>query len=982
MRRFTVIAWLILLLPFCAAAQQVVTVAGMAGISGTGDGAGSAARFNEPHALTTDRNGNIYIADRMNHKIRKVTPAGVVSTFAGSGTPGSSDGAGTAASFNEPWGIACDTAGNLYVSDTRSYKIRKIDPAGNVTTIAGTGVFGTTNGPANTSRFGFPAGIAVTRDGQTIYVADYNTHVIRRISGGLVSTVAGTVFITGSADGQGTLATFNHPYGLSMMTNGNLAIADEWNCNIRMMTPSGLVSTLAGIGSAGSSDGPALTASFNFPAGITADTVGNLFIADVLNSTIRQFNTVSSQVITYAGTAGLTGSADGNGTAARFNGPTGITYNPALRNLYVGDNTNHLVRKITQVSSTALTLTVGGTGSVCVGTPAVFNIAPAGLSNYTLIENGVVIGTSATNTITLNNLTAGTRTFTALAWDATGAMATSGTMTITVYPAFSPAVSSPGGYTLCSGQSLVLNAQPGANYVWSTGDTTASLTVTAGGGYFVSVTNSNGCRGTSATLNITALTAPAATITAANDTICPGNTTTLNASSGNSWLWSNGATVQTINVSGGTYTVTVTGANGCTGISIPQFITAYAVTAPVISPSGAVVLIQGDSVFLQSSGTGINVWSTGDTASGIWVNTTGNYSVELTDGNGCTSSSAVVSVTSVTTSGMVTATGPVSFCDGDSVIFASAFTTGNQWYYEGVPVTGATDAIFTASDSGWYYLSVLINGNWFNSDSTLVRVYPNPDVPMANDTSTCEGNPVTLAAIPEPGLTYRWYNDFTGGVLLATATSYTTPPITSPATFYVESSNGFGCSSPARLDVDVAVYPLPVSSFNYTVNPQNGGFTTTFICNSPGIAGQLWIFGDTTIAGNVSSLTQAEYIYPAEGDYPVILITYNILGCSDTLYETIKVRLQRDLFIPTTFTPNGDGKNDIFRVRGDITRMEEMRIFDQWGTLIYSTNSANPQWDGTVNGATVQNGTYLYRIRITDKMNFTKELTGPVTVIK
>jgi gliding motility-associated-like protein len=129
-------------------------------------------------------------------------------------------------------------------------------------------------------------------------------------------------------------------------------------------------------------------------------------------------------------------------------------------------------------------------------------------------------------------------------------------------------------------------------------------------------------------------------------------------------------------------------------------------------------------------------------------------------------------------------------------------------------------------------------------------------------------------------------------------------------------------------------------------------------------------------------MTQAEYTYPSEGDYTVVLITYNILGCSDTLYKTLNIGVERDVFVPTTFTPNGDGKNDVFRVRGDMITTEEMRIFDQWGTLIYSTNSSSPQWDGTVNGTTVQNGTYLYRIRITDKSNNVKDLTGPVTVIK
>lgn len=982
MRIFTVLRCLLLALPILSSAQQVMTVAGLAGVSGTGDGTGSVARFHEPHALTADRSGNIYVADRLNHKIRKISANGTVSTFAGSGIAGSTDGQGLAASFNEPWGIASDSAGNLYVSDTKSYKIRKITPNGNVTTIAGTGVFGTTNGPVNTARFGFPAGIAVTKDGQTIYVADYNTHVIRRISGGQVSTLAGTVFVSGSANGSGSLATFDHPYGLTLMANGNLIIADEWNCKIRMMTPAGIVTTLAGAGTPGSIDGPALTALFNYPSGVAADTVGNIFITDVLNSTIRKLNTVNGQVSTYAGTSGAVGSTDGTGSAARFNGPTGVTYNPSWRNLYVADNNNHLVRKITAVSTTVISLTVAGAGNVCAGNPASFTITPAGLSGYTLLENGITVAGSATGTITVNNLTAGPHTFTAIAYDATGAMASSNTINVTVYPPFAPTINSSGGTAICNGQSLVLSTQTGNNYLWSNGATSSSITVTTAGSYSVTVTNSNGCTGSSTALNITVQSSPAANINAASDTICPGKTTTLTASAGNSWLWSNGATTQSITTGAGSYTVTVTGTGGCSGVSTPQVIANYAVNTPVITPSGTISIIQGDSVQLQAGGGSNYAWNTGATTSAIWVKNSGSYSVLLTTANGCTASSAPVAVTIINSANMVTAVGPTSFCDGGSVTLTSAFPGGNQWYFEGTPVTGATGTTFTATDSGWYYLSVFINGNWLNSDSTLVRVYPNPDVPMSNDTSACKGQSVKLSVVPEPGHTYRWYDEFSGGTFMGSGISYTTAPLAGSTTYYVEGINSFGCVSPARLDVSIVVYAVPVPAFNYTVSAQSGGYITSFTCTSPGVTGVLWIFGDSTIAGNISTMTQAEYTYPSEGDYTVVLITYNILGCSDTLYKTLNIGVERDVFVPTTFTPNGDGKNDVFRVRGDMITTEEMRIFDQWGTLIYSTNSSSPQWDGTVNGTTVQNGTYLYRIRITDKSNNVKDLTGPVTVIK
>ncbi|MBK7967146.1 MAG: hypothetical protein IPK10_18985 [Bacteroidetes bacterium] len=273
--RALIVGWLL-----CAnvQAQQVTTIAGSAGASGFVDGAGPVARFNEPHAVASDKNGNVFIADRQNHRIRKINTSGVVSTYAGTGAIGGTDGPALSATFNEPWGVACDTLGNVYVVDTKNYKIRKIDNAGIVSTLAGSGVFGTTNGAATLARFGFPVGIAVSPNGYSIYVSDYNTHTIRKVENGQVSTMAGTVFVSGANDGTGATATFNHPYGLFLTSNGDVLIADEWNSLIRRMTSAGVVSTIAGSGIPGSLDGPALNAQFKFPAGICTDATGNILL--------------------------------------------------------------------------------------------------------------------------------------------------------------------------------------------------------------------------------------------------------------------------------------------------------------------------------------------------------------------------------------------------------------------------------------------------------------------------------------------------------------------------------------------------------------------------------------------------------------------------------------------------------------------------------------------------------------------------------
>lgn len=982
MRTSFLVSYFLFAISATAFAQQVSTVAGFAGAAGNTNGTGSAARFNEPHGVTADKNGNVYVADRLNNIIRKISPAGVVSTFAGTGIIGATDGPALSATFNEPWAITCDTLGNFYVADTKNYKIRKIDAAGNVSTLAGTGVFGTSNGPAATARFGTPAGIAVSKDGQKIYVSDYNTHTIRLIDAGQVFTLAGTVFLSGAVDGSGTTASFNHPYGLCLNASGDLLIADEWNHKIRKMTPAGMVSTVAGDGNAGTTDGATATSRFNFPAAIASDTIGNIFITDGLNHTLRKLSTSSGQVTTYAGYAGQTGAADGTGALARFNSPAGIVYNRANRALYVGDNINQTIRKVVFASATNLTLNLNGSNFVCAGNPISFSISPSGLNTYTITENGSILGSSSTPVVIINTLTQGNHTLVATAVDATGATAFSNTINVTVLAPFIPSVTSNGGSAICNGASLVLTAQSGSNYLWSNGMTNASITVSSAGSYSVSVTNSSGCRGTSVPFVVTVQSSPTAIITATTDTVCPGTTTTLSASSANAWQWSNGASTQNITAGPGNYTVTVTGPGGCTAISSVLFIAAYTVVAPTLTPSGSINILQGDSILLQATGSVSYLWSNGATGNSIYVNTSGNYTVTGTAANGCKASSSSVQVTVINSSNIVSAAGTTSFCDGGSVVLNSIFPNGNQWYFDGFPMPGETAQQLTARDSGWYYVGVWQNNAWLYSDSILIKVFRAPEVPDARDTVTCKGSSIVLSPVVVSGVTYKWYDSAFNGTLLYSGTLYPTPPLLINSVFYVEAVSMNGCPSAGRMNINVAIDDVPEANFTYAVTPQSGQYISDFSCTSVNPYSVLWIFGDTTLPGNISNNPDTSYTYPLAGTYEVILITSNALGCSDTLIKKVYIGANHPAFLPTTFTPNNDGKNDIFRVRGELFTLDQMKIYDQWGTLIYSTNSSLPQWDGRVNGKVVPNGTYVYKVIIKDGNNTTKEMTGPVTVIK
>jgi sugar lactone lactonase YvrE len=238
----------------------VTTLAGTAGVnSSSTDGTGAAAGFNAPQGIATDSSGNVYVADGGSSQIRKITPAGVVTTPAGSGRSGSTDGIGAAASFNNPHGVATDSAGNVYVADTANSTIRKITPAGEVTTLAGTaGVHGgSTDATGAAARFFFPRGVATDSAGN-VYVADTENHTIRRITpAGVVTTLAGTAHLTGSTDATGAAARFNSPEGIATDSAGNIYVADRGNHTIRKVTPEGVVSTVVGVaGQAGFAPGP------------------------------------------------------------------------------------------------------------------------------------------------------------------------------------------------------------------------------------------------------------------------------------------------------------------------------------------------------------------------------------------------------------------------------------------------------------------------------------------------------------------------------------------------------------------------------------------------------------------------------------------------------------------------------------------------------------------------------------------------------
>ncbi len=322
----------------------VSNLAGIVGNQGATNGAAITATFNNPFGVAVDGSGNVFVGDLGNNVIRIITTGGVVSTWAGvAGSPGNTNGEGVSATFSHPQGLAVDGADNLYVADTVNNLIRVINSSDGVSTFAGSGASGAQNGPVSTASFNYPYGVALDSSGN-LYVADFHNHLIRKISGGMVSTFAGQAGVPGFANGPGSTALFYHPQGVAVDASGNVYVADTGNNLIRMITPGGMVSTLAGEqGNGGSNNGAGSTATFNSPEGVAVDSSGNVFVADSNNNRIRKI-IPGGFVSTYAGT-GNGGDANGPATIASFYRPYGIAVD-GTGNLYVGDTQNDLIRKI------------------------------------------------------------------------------------------------------------------------------------------------------------------------------------------------------------------------------------------------------------------------------------------------------------------------------------------------------------------------------------------------------------------------------------------------------------------------------------------------------------------------------------------------------------------------------------------------------------------------------------------------------------
>ncbi len=921
----------------------VVTTFAGTGSTGSADGTGTAASFNYPRGLCSDASGNIYVADASNHKIRKITPAGVVTTLAGSGVPGSANGTGSAASFNYPHGICIDAAGDLYVSESVGNRIRKVTQAGVVTTLAGSGSAGATDATGTAASFQSPTGVCADAAG-TIYVSDFGNQKIRKITpAGVVTTFAGTGS-TGAVNATGTAASFNGPYAICIDAAGDLYVSDRSNYKVRKITPSAVVSTFSGSGMRGVAFGPAASASFNNLSGLCAhasgdvyvvsetsirkispagtvsgfvggggygaedfagnnasfsqpesicpDAAGNVYVADVSNNKIRKI-TPAGVVSTFAGIAG-SGSADGPVATASFYYPTGLCFDPS-GNMYVSDRSNQKIRKIS--SGVVSTLAGGGPGVATdgTGTAASFNypnqicsdaagnlyvadtdnskirkITPAGVVT-TFAGSGATGATDATGTAAsfyypygicadasgniyvgdtynhkIRKITPAGVVTTFAGSGAAGAVDGTGTAASFKMPHGLWCDASGNIYVVDKDNNKIRKITPAG--VVSTlagtgvvGDTDGAVAVAefatiygvctdASGSVFITVRDDNKIR------KITSCSAPSAPVNAtgaANAAVCAGNTTTLTATATGTISWFNAASGGTAITTGST----VVSSNTLTAGTYTYYAEAATCTVSAVRTAVSFTVNPAPTLTANSgsvcSGQSFTIVPGGAATytysggSNVVTPSSGTtYSVTGTSAQGCLSANAAISSVTVHATPILTANSG-SVCSGQSF----TIVPGGAATYT---YSGGSSVVTPSSGTSDSITGTSVQGCLSaNTAVSSVTVYARPTI-TAGSGSVCSGQSFTI--VPGGAATYT----YSGGSSVVTPSSSTT--------YSVTGTSAQGCLSANTAVSSVTVYARPTitagssnsvicsgQTVTLTATGSAATYTWSTNSNSPGI---------------------------------------------------------------------------------------------------------------------------------------------------
>ncbi len=830
-------------------AGVVSTFAGKSGSSGTTDGIGSDARFNQPSGLAVDSSGSLYVADLNNHTIRKITSAGVVSTMAGTaGSAGATDGTGAAARFSSPSGITIDSSGNFFVADSANNTIRRMTSSGVVTTLAGSaGNTGSADGTGTVARFSTPTD--VTADGAgNLYVADSGNHTIRKItSAGAVSTLAGAAGASGLTNATGGSARFMTPRGVSVDSNGNVFVADTGSNRIRRVSSDGIVSTLAGngAGSSGATDDSNNDARFNGPRGLTVDSTGSVYVADTANHTIRKvFNGSTS---TFAGTASVAGAADGSGRGSRFNTPRGIAVDGA-GNLYVADSNNDTLRKISATgTTTTLAGQAGNNGA---------NVDGAGTSARFFRPRGVAVDLSGNvyvadaNNQTIRKVTS-TGVVTTLAGQAASTSSTDGT----------------GNAARFNNPSAVAVDTNGNLYVADTGNHTIRKITTSGGTVttFAGAAGSTGSTdgsGTAARFN-----APegVAVDSAGNVYVADSSNHTVRKISA-------GGAVSTLAGAAGSFgstdgTGTAARFRFPTGIAVDSagniYVAEFNHTIRKITPSGVVTTI-GGSTGVSGAADGEGATARFNSPGGLAVDSAGNLYVGDTNNNTVRAGAPGLPVLSSAATASIAAGSSFNYTATFSGVLTGPF--GVNALPAGLAFDANTGAVSgTPSASGTFVVTfTATNGAGTGSGTLTLTVGTAASAPTITTQPAAQvvpaGNNVTFTVVATgfPTPTYQWRKDGTA-IAGATASTFalTNVSATDTASYSVVVTNASGSvtSAAAVLAVTAAVPTAPAISVQPTAQVVAAGATVTLAVTASGTPAPTyqWRKDGTAIAGATAS---------------------------------------------------------------------------------------------------------------------------------
>ncbi len=729
--------------------QNIITIAGTGVYGYSGDNIpANTSQLMQPKGLAMDALGNLYIADPSGNRIRKISPSGIVTTIAGNGSAGFSGDGGAAinAQLSAPYDVDVDANGNLYIADGGNFRIRKVSNSGIITTIGGngTGGFSGDGGQATSASFFYPVGIAVDGIGR-VYVADWGNNRIRVIDpSGIINTFAGNGSPSYSGDGGPAVsASLFYPEEVCADNFGNVFIADRANDVIRKVNTAGVISTYAGNISASFyvEGAQATTVAMDSPIAVTADAFGNVYLI------IENFNRIckvspSGIITTISGPWFPNGYGGDGGPAisAKFYYPRGLVTD-AVGNLYIADEGNSRVREVCVLPAANAGL-IQGNGFVCPNSNSIYSISPVqGATSYSWNLPTGWGGSSITNTISvIPNTIAGTISVTAI--NKCGQASATSTFAVSLNSVPNVSITSINTF-VCSGSMTTLNALGANSYTWSTGSNSISISIspTATSNYSLIGTGSNGCNGIAAiTLSVKPL--PILNCFASDYIFCSGESSTLTGNGAVSYTLQPGSLNGSISIvapiTNQTYTLYGTAANSCINKTT---ITLTVEPTPSVSSTALFYLCSGTAT-LNAQGADTYTWIPGNLNGSIALvspTITTNYTVIGTVGS-CTNTS-VSNVSLGVAPPLTLFTNKTSGCKGTCFTFSysSLFSGLTYDWGDGTTIPSlyplhcyTTSGNYQVLAQGYYTSGCSVASN----NTLIVTVFPTPTVSIGLNTLT------------------------------------------------------------------------------------------------------------------------------------------------------------------------------------------------------------------------------------------------------